>query len=40
MSENEPVDPAEIIETKPGVEFIFELEENQDNQLSMIPLPT
>jgi hypothetical protein len=28
-SENEPVEPAEIIETKPGVEFVVEPEENQ-----------
>jgi hypothetical protein len=36
-SENEPVEPAEIVETEPGVEFIVEPEENQGKQLSMIP---
>jgi hypothetical protein len=37
--ENELVEPAEIIETKLGVEFVVELKDNQDKQLSMIPWP-
>ena len=36
-SESEPVEPAESIEPKPGVEFLVEPEENQGKQLSMIP---
>jgi hypothetical protein len=36
-SEDEPVEPAEIVETEPGVEFVVEPEENQVKQLSMIP---
>ena len=36
-SENEPVEPAEVAETEPGVEFFVEPEENQGKQLSMIP---
>jgi hypothetical protein len=35
--ENEPVEPAEIVETEPGVDFIVEPENNQGKQLSMIP---
>jgi hypothetical protein len=35
--ENEPVEPAEAVETEPGVEFVIEPEENQGKQLSMIP---
>jgi hypothetical protein len=37
MSENEPVEPTETVETKPGIEFVVKLEENQGKQLSMIP---
>jgi hypothetical protein len=36
-SENEPVEPAKIVKTELGVEFVVELEENQGKQLSMIP---
>jgi hypothetical protein len=35
--ENEPVEPTETAEPKPGVEFVVEPEENQGKQLSMIP---
>jgi hypothetical protein len=35
--ENEPVEPAETVEAKPGAEFVVEPEENQGKQLSMIP---
>jgi hypothetical protein len=35
--ENEPVEPAEIVEIEPGVEFVVEPEENQGKHLSMIP---
>jgi hypothetical protein len=35
--ENEPVEPAETVETEPRVEFVVEPEENQAKQLSMIP---
>jgi hypothetical protein len=34
--ENEPIGPAEIVETKLGVEFVVEPEDNQGKQLSMI----
>jgi hypothetical protein len=37
ISKNEPVEPAEIVEIEPGVEFVVEPEENQDKQPSMIP---
>jgi hypothetical protein len=37
--ENEPVEPAKIVETEPGVEFVVEPEYNQGKQLSMIPRP-
>ena len=33
---HEPVEPAEVAEPEPGVEFFFEYEENQGKQLSMI----
>ena len=36
-SENEPVEPTEVVETEPGVELFVELEENQGKQLNMIP---
>ena len=36
-SESESVEPTEVAEAEPGVEFLVESEENQDNQLSMIP---
>ena len=36
-SESEPVEPAEVAETEPGVEFVVEPEANQGKQLSMIP---
>ena len=35
--ESKPVEPAESVEPEPGVEFLVELEENQDKQLCMIP---
>jgi hypothetical protein len=35
--ENEPIEPAEIIEIEPGIDFIVEPEDNQGKQLSMIP---
>jgi hypothetical protein len=35
--EDEPVEPAEIVETELGVEFVVEPEDNQSKQLSMIP---
>jgi hypothetical protein len=34
--ENEPVEPAKIVKTEPGIEFVVGLEENQGKQLSMI----
>jgi hypothetical protein len=36
-SESESVEPTEVAEAEPGVEFLVEPEENQDKQLSMIP---
>jgi len=36
-SENEPIEPAEVVEPEPGVQFVIEPEENQGKQLSMIP---
>ena len=36
-SENEPVEPAESVESEPGVPFVVESEANQGKQLSMIP---
>ena len=36
-SENEPIEPAEVVEPEPGVEFVIVPEENQGKQLSMIP---
>jgi hypothetical protein len=38
--ENEPVEPTEIIEPEPDVEFVVEPEDNQGKQISMIFLPT
>jgi hypothetical protein len=35
MPENEPVEPAETVESELGVEFVVEPEENQGKQLSM-----
>jgi hypothetical protein len=35
--EDEPVEPAEIVEIEPGVEFVVEPEDDQGKQLSMIP---
>jgi hypothetical protein len=37
--ENEPVEPTEIVEPEPGVEFVVEPEDNQGKQLSMFSLP-
>jgi len=37
LSENEPTEPVEVVERKPDVEFVFEPEEHQGKQLSMIP---
>ena len=36
-SENEPIEPTESVEPKPGVEFVVEPEVNQGKQLCMIP---
>jgi hypothetical protein len=38
--ENKLVEPIEIVEPKPDIGFIVELEENQGKQLSMIFFPT
>jgi hypothetical protein len=37
IPENEPVKPAEIVETEPRIDFIVEPEDNQCKQLSTIP---
>ena len=37
LSEVEPVELAESVEPKPGVQFAVEPEANQDKQLSMNP---
>jgi hypothetical protein len=37
MPEDNPVEPAEIVEAEPGAKFVVEQEENQGKQLSMIP---
>ena len=37
LSENKPVEPAESVETEPGVQFTAEPEVNQGKQLSIIP---
>jgi hypothetical protein len=36
VPENEPIEPAETVETELGVEFVVDPEENQGKQLSMI----
>ena len=36
-SESEPVEPTEVAEIEPGVEFVVEPEANQGKQLNMIP---
>ena len=36
-SESELVEPAEVVEHEPGLEFVVDPEENQAKQLSMIP---
>ena len=36
-SESESVEPTEVAEAEPGVEFFVEPKKNQDKQLSMIP---
>jgi hypothetical protein len=37
--ENEPVEPTEIIEPEPSVEFVIESKENQGKQISIIFFP-
>ena len=39
LSENEQTEPVEVVEPKPGVEFVVDPEENQGKQLSMILVP-
>ena len=33
-SEKEPIEPVEVVEPKPSVEFVVDLEENQGKQLA------
>jgi hypothetical protein len=37
--ENKPIEPTEIVEPEPSVEFVVEPEDNQGKQLSMFSLP-
>jgi hypothetical protein len=39
MAENEPVEPTEIVEPEPGIEFVVEPKKKQGKQLSMFFLP-
>lgn len=36
--ESKPVEPAKVAELEPGIEYVVELEENQDKQLCIYSL--